>query len=82
MSEVSIPAARLDHVALGELAAAAIVTIAPPGRINVEGDVRGEIFVSETETPVVTRAILACNTREPPPDWNGDPLAPSIGEAS
>ena len=76
MSEVTIPADRLEQAARGELAPAATITLEPPGRINVDAETRGEVFVSETETPVVTHSVLACYTREPPPDWNGDPIIP------
>jgi len=48
--------------------------------INIAGQT-GEIIASETETLFTSHAVLACYTREPPPDWNGDPLAPSRGEA-
>jgi len=89
MNEITIPMELLDQpvnwrdeATVRKHFPGAVVTINPPGQMNIEFVARGPVYVSDTETPIASRAILACYTREPPPDWDGDPLAPSSGEVT
>jgi hypothetical protein len=82
MSELKVPRTALDIVEELLGSSELVVTLPPSRPINVELYGPGLVIARLDEAPAVSRAILACNTREPPPGWNGDPLAPSVGEAS